>query len=126
MRLIKPKAAVAYYERAANSQSEGLQQVWLYELFGSEELSVRGPAIAGRVPAPAAVLHPDTAKKLGFSAGNVLRLDSSGQSWQAQLRCSESLPATLIGVPRGAGRAGQCHRCRSQHPGVSGMTLRPS
>ncbi|HEY1075152.1 MAG TPA: NADH-quinone oxidoreductase subunit NuoG [Fontimonas sp.] len=101
VRLLAPKASPAYYDRAAGQQGEGLQQVWLYELFGSDELSVRGPAIAGRVPAPYVVLNPETAKKLGFSAGNVLRLDSSGQSWQAQLRVSDSLPADLIGVPRG-------------------------
>ncbi len=101
VRLINPKGTAAYYERAPMHAVEGLQQVWLYELFGSEELSVRGPAIAGRVPAPYVVLNPQTAKKLGITEGTVLRLDSSGQSWQAQLRCSESLPAEVIGVPRG-------------------------
>lgn len=101
VRLLQPQARAAYYDRAGSQAPSGLQPVWLYELFGSEELSVRGPAIAGRVPAPYVVLNPETAKKHGLAEGAVLRLDSSGQPWQAQLRCSASLPAELIGVPRG-------------------------
>ncbi|MFP5305007.1 MAG: NADH-quinone oxidoreductase subunit NuoG, partial [Gammaproteobacteria bacterium] len=52
VRLIEPGAGGAYYDRPAYRAPQQLECVWLYELFGSEELSVRGPAVASRVPAP--------------------------------------------------------------------------
>ena len=101
VRLIEPGAGGRYYERPAYRSPEMLQAIWLYELFGSEELSVRGPAIASRTPEPYIALNPETAARLGLSDGATVHVEADGQHWQAALRLNTELPAGLAGVPRG-------------------------
>lgn len=101
VRLIEPQAGAGYYERPGYRAPEMLEVVWLYELFGSEELSVRGPAIASRTPAPYVALNPGTAAQLGLSAGATLHVEAETQSWQAALRLDAGLPERIAGIPRG-------------------------
>ncbi|MFA5938197.1 MAG: NADH-quinone oxidoreductase subunit NuoG [Sinimarinibacterium sp.] len=105
VRLIEPAAGGApgghYYDRPAWHAPALLEAVWLHELFGSEELSARGPAIASRVPAPYVVVHPQTAELIGIAAGKQVHVAAGDQSWQAQLRVSVAMAAGVAGVPRG-------------------------
>ncbi|WP_281784344.1 NADH-quinone oxidoreductase subunit NuoG [Sinimarinibacterium flocculans] len=97
--LLGREATAAYYARPAWQAAGTLEVVWLYELFGSEELSARGAAIATRVPAPYVVVHPDHAN--GLSQGHHVECSSDGLSWMAELRLDETMAPGAAGVPRG-------------------------
>ncbi|MEQ1438081.1 NADH-quinone oxidoreductase subunit NuoG [Fontimonas sp. SYSU GA230001] len=101
VRLIEPGSAVESYDRPAFRAPVLLETVWLHELFGSEELSARGPAIASRVPEPYVLLHPQTADRVGLAAGAFVQVQADGQTWQARLRVSAAMAADVAGVPRG-------------------------
>lgn len=101
VRLIEPGQGGAYFDRPPRSEVRPLQTVWLYELFGSEELSARGAAIAERMPQPYVVLHPDTAAELGLADGDRHQWAAEGQQWEAQLRVDPGLPVGIAGIPRG-------------------------
>lgn len=101
VRLIEPGPGGHYHDRPGYRAPAELETVWLYELFGSEELSVRGDAIASRVAAPYLVLHPATAARLGLTAGATVQVEAAGQRWQAVLRVSPTFAANVAGVPRG-------------------------
>lgn len=74
---------------------------WLHEIFGSDELSARGPAIAQRTPAPYVAVNAAYASRLGVSDGGKVRVRVNGSQWNARLRVSASMAADVVGIPRG-------------------------
>jgi NADH-quinone oxidoreductase subunit G len=97
--LLPREAPAGYYDRPAWQPVQALEVVWLHELFGSEELSVRGAAIATRVPAPYVVLHPDHAH--GCAPASRVVCSCDGQRWSAELRLDNAMLPGAVGVPRG-------------------------
>jgi NADH-quinone oxidoreductase subunit G len=88
-----------YYDRPAWQPAQTLEVVLLHELFGSEELSVRGAAVATRVPAPYVVAHPELAG--AFAHGSRVACFCDGQRWNAELRVDETMARGALGVPQG-------------------------
>jgi NADH-quinone oxidoreductase subunit G len=97
--LLERRTQTDYYARPAWKSAQGLELTWLYELFGSEELSARGAAIATQVPAPYVVVHPDHAG--GLAPASRVRCSCEGQSWFAELRVDATMAPGAAGVPRG-------------------------
>ncbi|QHS10228.1 NADH-quinone oxidoreductase subunit NuoG [Sinimarinibacterium sp. NLF-5-8] len=100
VRLIAPNGSAGYQALTLAPQL-GTPLQWLYELFGSEELSLRGAAIASRIPAPYVVLNPRTAAQLGVDKVSRVRISAEGAQWEAELRLRETMTPAVIGVPRG-------------------------
>ncbi len=98
--LIEPAGGKDYQPVSAVTR-EGINVQWLYELFGSEELSIRGAAIASRIPAPYLTLNPQTAAQLGVQDATRVRVVSGGLRWDADLRVRATMAAGVAGVPRG-------------------------
>ncbi len=101
VRLIVPGAGGRYFERPSWHPADGLQAVWLHELFGSEELSARGPAIASRMPQAYVAMNAQTAAAVPADDGDVLQLSRGAEPWSARLRIDASLPDGVVGIPRG-------------------------
>ncbi len=81
----------------------------LPQIFGSEELSARGPAIGERTPEPFVAVNAGTAGDLGIEAGGCVELDAGdGVKRQLTLRIIPSLPDASAGVPE-------------QFPGLEGL-----
>jgi anaerobic selenocysteine-containing dehydrogenase len=72
--------------------------VALFEVFGSEELSARGPAVSGRVPAAALSLHPADAEALGARPGDLLTVETAGTRFTLPLGPGRGVPRGVAGV----------------------------
>ncbi|MGH9481507.1 MAG: molybdopterin-dependent oxidoreductase, partial [Terriglobales bacterium] len=73
----------------------------LHHLFGSEELSQLGEAIAELAPTAYVALSPAAAAEAGWTAGEMLEIQVNGSAWQAPLRLVPELPAGAAAVPAG-------------------------
>lgn len=95
----RDKASVSYPQPAGESK-----EIWLIPrpyIFGSEELSRRGIAIGELIPPPEAVVHPQSAQKLGLTDGGTAELDFDGQTISLPIRVEESVAVGVIVVPMG-------------------------
>ncbi|MFP4616329.1 MAG: NADH-quinone oxidoreductase subunit NuoG [Thiohalorhabdus sp.] len=74
-----------------------------HHVFGSEELSAEGEAVAERMPEPYLAVHPEDAARAGLDlsgeAWTVLEVD--GQSYSLPLRSDSALARGLAGLPVG-------------------------
>lgn len=68
------------------------------ELFGSEPLSRRSPAVAERVPAPYLALSPSEAPKLGVTEGSAIRLTFQGTLYHVVIRIDPVLTSGTAGL----------------------------
>ncbi len=78
----------------------------LHEIYGSEELSVLSPPIAGRAPAPYLALGALDAERLGLRRGDGVRVKpapdgAAGGLLHLPMRVVPSLPAGVCGLPVG-------------------------
>jgi NADH-quinone oxidoreductase subunit G len=73
----------------------------LYHIFGSEELSVRTPALAQRSSRPYVALSPADAAALEVGAGTFLDVDLDGLSIELPVVVRPGLPAGVAGLPVG-------------------------
>jgi NADH-quinone oxidoreductase subunit G len=73
----------------------------LYHIFGSEELSVSSPGIAGRAPAPYVALNAGDLQRAGLAHGDEVIVTASGRDHPAIARLLPSLPPGVAGVPAG-------------------------
>lgn len=71
----------------------------LSHIFGSEELSVRAPAIAERQPHPYLALNPEDAGRAQLSGGREALLKVNGQSYRLPIVLDSSLPHGVAGLP---------------------------
>lgn len=78
-----------------------LWMVALYHIFGSEELSARGKAVATRVPANYVLVNHDDAKDLNITAGSLISFEINRQPYQLPVQISESIPKGIAGMPYG-------------------------
>ncbi len=72
-----------------------------YEVFGSDELSARAPAVAERIPKPYVALAPTDAEHHGLDSGDSLNLLIGELRVSAPVRLDPKLPPGLCGIPAG-------------------------
>ena len=75
--------------------------VALHHIFGSEELSARGTAVAKRVPQSYVLINGEDANDLGVKDGAILSFEVNRQPYQLPVQISTSLPKGLAGMPYG-------------------------
>ncbi len=79
-------------------------EIWLVPrpcIFGSEELSSRGMAIGELIPTPEAIIHPDSAQRLGLDNGQMVDFEFDGQTLRLPVRVEDSVAAGIVVVPMG-------------------------
>ena len=106
VRLLEPAAIPApvyavQIPAAFAPRSGPWQLVRLFHLFGSEELSQLGRAIAQLAPAPYVALNPSDAAQAGWPAGAQLTLELGTRPYLLPLRLLPGLAAGVAGVPAG-------------------------
>jgi NADH-quinone oxidoreductase subunit G len=79
--IIRRRQTGKLFEPAAPSRVEAdeLPLVARHHIFGSEELSVRAPAIAELVPRSYCMIHPDVATALSVESGDGLSWEADGE-----------------------------------------------
>ncbi len=80
----------------------------LHHIFGSEELSMCSPSIAGRSPGPYIALNRNDAARLGVSEGESVEASFADSQWRLSVVLRADLPEGTAGFPAG-------------HPEVKGM-----
>ena len=109
VRLIEPTetANVRYFGNVpeAFARRDG---AWLvlpfHHIFGSEELSARGPAIAALAAQPYLALGPADAADLGVGAGDYVELRLGRSVYRLPLRLKTELGRGIAGLPAGLPR----------------------
>jgi NADH-quinone oxidoreductase subunit G len=105
-RLIEPAEVAAAPSRPhAPPAFRPRPQQWLviplHHVFGSEELSALGPAIAERAPAPYVALGADDAAALGVAAGDIVELRGLVPALRLPVELRPDLPRGVAGLPAG-------------------------
>ena len=104
-RLIEPASQQEVPYRPAASAAprdkDRWQAVRLYEIFGSEELSVIAPAVANRVPAAYVALGSEDAAALQTAEGEVLQVGLDDRILALPVRLRPELPVKTVGLPWG-------------------------
>lgn len=85
----------------ASGAGDMIDVVPLAHLFGGEELSVHAPGILALAPEAYVALPPDLAARLGFAAGDRLRVATEGAGLTLPLLLRPDLPAGMAGLPLG-------------------------
>lgn len=75
----------------------------LYHIFGSEELTAQGSAIASRIPKPYVAMNLDDAARLGLSDGTLVMLEFGNNKLKLSVNIQLSIPLGMIGLPFGLG-----------------------
>ncbi len=75
--------------------------VALHHIFGSEELSARGKAVAERVPSHYVLINADDAGDLKITAGSTLSFEINREPYQLPVQISSSIPKGIAGMPYG-------------------------
>jgi NADH-quinone oxidoreductase subunit G len=106
IRLLEPKTngAAPYFTVVPEIFTPMKDHFWtvpLHHIFGSEELSAQGAAVAKRVPEHYVMLNIEDAKGLGLSQGQKLSFDIDGQLYNLPVVVSSSMPRGLSGLPYG-------------------------
>ena len=73
----------------------------LYHIFGTEELSVLGAAVAERVPTPYLALNRDDAAGLNVGPEDEVELHVDGAALRLAVKLDPGLPRGMAGVPLG-------------------------
>jgi NADH-quinone oxidoreductase subunit G len=105
-RLLEPAdgTRAAYFDTipaAFQPRQDAWLLVPLYQVFGSEELSMHAPAIAELAPTPTLCLHPADAERLHLAAGQEAGVSLGEQTYRAPVALAEALPPGTVGVPVG-------------------------
>lgn len=78
-----------------------LWMVNLYHIFGSEELSARGKAVATRVPQNYVLVSSEDARDLNITAGTTISFEINRQPYQLPVHIHPSIPKGIAGMPYG-------------------------
>jgi NADH-quinone oxidoreductase subunit G len=78
-----------------------LRMVYLYHIFGSEELSSHAPGIAERSPKAYIMLHASDANKLHLSENQLLAFEVDGQPYRLPVKINPKMPEGVAGLPYG-------------------------
>jgi NADH-quinone oxidoreductase subunit G len=71
------------------------------QIFGSEELSARGPAIAARIPHPFVIINSRDAAAGGSLENDMITLDFKNHTIEAALKVDDSVPTGIAGLSAG-------------------------
>lgn len=81
-----------------------LWMVPLHHIFGSEELSARGAAVAKRVPKSYVMINIQDAAELNIASGTELDFEIDRQAYHLPVEISASIPKGVAGMPYGLPR----------------------
>jgi NADH-quinone oxidoreductase subunit G len=105
MRLVEPDSSkkADYFKHIPDpfTPASSFLVIPLYHIFGSEELSVLSPAVAGRAPKPYVALNPVDAARLGLSQGEEVEVACAGGSSWMPVVFRHKLPLGTAGLPAG-------------------------
>lgn len=73
----------------------------LYHIFGSEELTAQGLAIATRIPEPYIAMNLDDAAERGISDGTIVLIKYNEKTLKLPVNIRLSIPLGIIGLPKG-------------------------
>jgi NADH-quinone oxidoreductase subunit G len=99
-----PHREIPYFSTAPETVRDGedrWQAVRLYQIYGSEELSVLAPAVAERIPTACVALGPEDAAALQTAEGEVLRIGLDDRTLELPVRLRPGLPARTVGLAWG-------------------------
>ncbi len=86
---------------AFEPRAQGLLPVPMFHIFGSEELSVRAPAIRQLIPSPRAAINPADAQTLSLSEGDSIKLQSEAETIELPVVLRNDIPLGVVCVPAG-------------------------
>ena len=105
MRLIEPEVSggAEYFKNIPDPYvpASSFLMIPLHHIFGSEELSMLSPAVAGRAPKPFVALNPVDAVRLGLGEGEVVEVVCDGVSRLLTLVLRPKFPQGTAGLPAG-------------------------
>jgi NADH-quinone oxidoreductase subunit G len=104
-RLIEPRQGSAEYFAEIPAASRRAEGQWLlvpiHHIFGSEELSVLAPGIAGLSPRPYVALNPDDAQALRVAEDQGVVVRAGQAAYRLPARLTPALPRGSVGLPVG-------------------------
>jgi NADH-quinone oxidoreductase subunit G len=106
LRLIEPKkgAVPKYFTDLPEIFIPLQDHLWLvslHHIFGSEELSARGEAVAKRVPKSYVMVNDHDANELKLTSGTILEFEVNRQPYKLPVEISTSIPKGIAGMPYG-------------------------
>lgn len=106
LRLIEPhlNGRAPYFTQIPEIFTPMKDHLWtvpLHHIFGSEELSVRGDAIAKRAPGHYVMINVDDAVQLKLAEGQNFEFEIEGQPYRLPVTISTSIPRGVAGLPYG-------------------------
>ncbi len=106
IRLIEPnlKSTLSYFTELPEPFVPMKDHLWtvpLFHIFGSEELSVLGDAVAKRAPQHYIMINALDAAEQKLSENQELAFDVEGQLYRLPVKISTTLPKGLAGLPYG-------------------------
>ncbi len=104
-RLIEPApdATISYFKEIPSAKPSDGEWILVavHHIFGSEELSVASPGVAGRSPQPYLALNAEDAAELGTAAGEEVEVTWDSGRHRLPVRLMPSLPRRVAGMPVG-------------------------
>ena len=94
-----PGSAVDGPRAEPEGTDQGLLFVPVHQIFGSEELSARAPAVASLIPEPVLLLHPDDAGMLGIGPGDRVELEVQGETLSLPAKITAEMCRGAAGLP---------------------------
>jgi NADH-quinone oxidoreductase subunit G len=101
IRLLEPLGKAPLYYSAPTHEESEIIVVPLYHIFGSEELSALGPAIAERCPEPYLAAGPMTFGVHTADPGARIRIQIHGRMLTLPLVVDRAMPKGVAGLPVG-------------------------
>lgn len=97
------KSKIIKYDipQPSKSKKDHWQLLPLYRIFGSEELSVRSPAIKELTSQPFIQLNPNDAAQLKVSSGDFIKVSLSDESVELLVEINPSIPDSCAGYSTG-------------------------
>jgi NADH-quinone oxidoreductase subunit G len=104
-RLIEPApdVTISYFKEIPSAKPSDGEWILVavHHIFGSEELSVASPGVAGRSPQPYLALNAEDAAELGTAAGEEVEVTWDSGRHRLPVRLMPSLPRRVAGMPAG-------------------------
>lgn len=101
IRLLEPSGTSPRYFGMTAKEEPEITVVPLYHIFGSEELSALGPAIAQRCPKPYLAAGPMTFGVHTADPGAMLRIEIGGRMLTLPVILDPAMPKGVAGLPVG-------------------------
>jgi len=95
------KSATKYFDVKASSftpKSDEYFVVPVYQIFGSEELSSKAPAVAERIQQPFILMNSNDVQKIGKKDEDVLKIEIGQNIIDTIIKTDDSLPAGIAGL----------------------------